>query len=82
MKPGSYMGDSSHGDAESGPDARGRTSADLVFTLPTSAFNAIYGIAMFDTKQSPDASTWTLVGTCEETVGCMTPTNQMAPSAF
>lgn len=82
LKPGNYIGDASHADAQSTPDARGRTSADLVFTLPASAIQAIYGVALFDTQQNPDASTWTLIGACEETAGCMTTDNQIAPSAF
>ncbi|MCI0155739.1 hypothetical protein KNO15_03395 [Leifsonia shinshuensis] len=82
LRPGDYLGDASHASTSVLPDQRGRTSTDLVFTLPATAAAGFYGVALFDTETSADASKWTLLATCEQAKGCLNQNNRMEPSAF
>jgi hypothetical protein len=78
----SFIGDDTRASQPTTPDKRGNTNTDLVFTLPGLATTNLYGLVLFDTKNSNDASQWRILGACEQAKGCMTLENQLDPSTF
>lgn len=82
LSPGEYVGDTSHADHPTTPDQRGRTSSDLVFTLPITAYAGLYGIALFDTASTTNAGNWTLLAVCTQVDGCMNEQNRQDPALF
>lgn len=82
LTPGEFIGDRSRAEVPSSPDQRGRTSSDLIFTLPAMAYAGLYGVALFDTGSSADASQWVLLAACEQVRGCMNEQNRQDPSTF
>lgn len=82
LEPGESIGDASRAEEPTTSDKRGNTSTDLVFTMPVEAYEAVRGIALFDTSSGPDSSEWVSLGICEQTDGCMSTANQIDPAMF
>lgn len=82
LLPSEFIGDDSHSEDPAGSDGRGRSSADLVFTVPIESYRSIYGIGLYNTAPSPDPTAWTLLGDCKQTEGCMSESNRRSPSTF
>jgi hypothetical protein len=82
LSPGEYLGDASHSEEPALPNQRGRSSTDLVFTVPVSAASALFGIALFDTGSKTEPSTWTLLDACQQVNACLNNNNRRDPSTF